>query len=45
VFRSNLQELDLEEAVTHLVARQNAYQAALLTTSRLMNLSLADYLR
>lgn len=45
VFKSDLQELDLEEAVTHLVARQNAYQAALLTTSRVMNLSLADYLR
>jgi flagellar hook-associated protein 3 FlgL len=45
VFRSDLRELDLEEAVTHLVSRQNAYQAALLTTSRVMSLSLADYLR
>jgi flagellar hook-associated protein 3 FlgL len=44
-FRADIQELDLEEAVTHLVARQNAYQAALLTTSRVMNLSLADYMR
>jgi len=44
-FKANLQELDLEEAVTHLVARQNAYQAALLTTSRVMSLSLADYMR
>jgi flagellar hook-associated protein 3 FlgL len=45
VFKADLQELDLEEAVTQLVARQNAYQAALLTTSRVMNLSLADYMR
>lgn len=44
-FKANIEELDLEEAVTHLVARQNAYQAALLTTSRVMSLSLADYMR
>jgi flagellar hook-associated protein 3 FlgL len=44
-FRSDLQDLDLEEAVTHLVSKQNAYQAALLTTSRLMSVTLADYLR
>lgn len=44
-FKADIQELDLEEAVTHLVSRQNAYQAALLTTSRVMNLSLADYMR
>lgn len=44
-FKADLQELDLEEAVTQLIARQNAYQAALLTTSRVMNLSLADYMR
>lgn len=44
-FRSDLQDLDLEEAVTHLVSRQNAYQAALLTTTRVMSMSLADYMR
>lgn len=45
VFKADLQELDLEEAVTTLVARQNAYQAALMTTTRVMNLNLADYMR
>ncbi len=44
-FKSDLQDLDLEEAVTHLVSKQNAYQAALLTTSRVMSVTLADYLR
>ena len=44
-FKSNLQDLDLEEAVTKLVSRQNAYQAAMLATSRVLGLSLADYMR
>ncbi len=44
-FKADLEELDLEEAVTHLVSRQNAYQAALLSTSRILNTSLAEYLR
>jgi flagellar hook-associated protein 3 FlgL len=44
-FKSDTQDLDLEEAVTHLISRQNAYQAALMTTSRVMSVTLADYLR
>lgn len=43
--RSDLAELDLEQALTELVQRQTAYQAALLASSRVMGLSLADYLR
>lgn len=44
-FKSNLQDLDLEESVTSLVSKQNAYQSALLATSRVLTLSLADYIR
>ncbi|MBV6521231.1 MAG: hypothetical protein MNPFHGCM_01364 [Gemmatimonadaceae bacterium] len=44
-FKSNLQDINLEEAVTTLVNKQNAYQSALLATSHVINLSLADYLR
>lgn len=44
-YRSDLSEIDLEEAVTNLLSRQNALQAALMATSRLMNTSLTDYLR
>jgi flagellar hook-associated protein 3 FlgL len=44
-FKSDLQDADLEKAVTDLVSRQTAYQSALLATSRVMGLNLADYLR
>ncbi len=44
-FKSNLQDIDLEAAVTTLVSKQNAYQSALLATSRVLTLSLADYMR
>lgn len=44
-FKSELQEIDFEEAVTDLISRQNAYQAAMLATSRVMGMTLADYLR
>lgn len=44
-FRSNLQDADLEKAVTELVSRQTAYQAAMLATSRIMGMSLTDYMR
>lgn len=44
-YRSDLSEIDLEEAVTNLLSRQNALQAALMATSRLMDISLTDYLR
>jgi flagellar hook-associated protein 3 FlgL len=43
--KSDLEEVDLEEAVTELVSRQTAYQAAMLATSRVMGLTLTDYLR
>lgn len=44
-FKSQLQDVDMEQAVTELVGRQTAYQAAMLATSRVMSLNLADYLR
>lgn len=44
-FKSNLQDADLEKAVTELVARQTAYQSAMLATSRVMGLNLAEYMR
>lgn len=44
-FKSNLQDADLEKAVTDLVSRQSAYQAAMLSTSRIMGMNLTDYLR
>src|SRR5690606_29497027 len=43
--KSELEEVDIEEAVTELMARQTSYQAAMLTTSRVMGLTLTDYLR
>ena len=36
---------DFEQAVTELVGRQTAYQAAMLATSRVMGMNLTDYLR
>ena len=44
-FKSQLQDADIEAAVTELVGRQTAYQAAMLATSRVMSLNLTDYLR
>ena len=44
-FKAELSEVDLEKAVTDLVSRQNSYQAAMLATSRVMGMTLADYLR
>jgi flagellar hook-associated protein 3 FlgL len=44
-FKGALEDADMEKAVTELVARQNTYQAAMLATSRVMSLNLADYLR
>lgn len=43
--KSDLSEVDLEEAMTTLVSRQTAYQAALVATSRIMSTTLTDYLR
>jgi flagellar hook-associated protein 3 FlgL len=44
-FKSVIEDADFEQAVTELVTRQTAYQAAMLATSRVMGLNLADYLR
>lgn len=44
-FRSDLQEIDFEQAVTELVGRQTAFQAAMLATSKVMGMNLTDYLR
>ena len=43
--RSDLMEVEMEEAITALVHRQAAYQAALLSTSRLLDTTLTNYLR
>jgi len=43
-FRSALEDVETEKAVTELVSRQNTYQAAMLATSRVMSLNLASYL-
>ncbi|MCC7195154.1 MAG: flagellar hook-associated protein FlgL [Gemmatimonadaceae bacterium] len=42
---SDLQDVNMEEALSDLVNRQTAYQAALAATSRILNTSLTDYLR
>ncbi len=44
-FRSTLEEADLTEAVTRLVERQGALEAAMLANSKILTLTLADYLR
>lgn len=44
-FRSDLEDADLTEAVTRLVERQGALEAAMLANSKILNLTLTDYLR
>lgn len=44
-FRSNAQDIDVEETVTALVTKQTAYQAAMMATSKVIGMSLADYLK
>ena len=44
-FKSNLEDVDVEKAVTELTSRQMAYQAAMLSTTKVMSLTLTDYLR
>jgi flagellar hook-associated protein 3 FlgL len=44
-FKSDLEDIDVETAMTELTNRQVAYQAALLATTKVTGLSLADYLR
>ena len=43
--KSNLEDIDYETAITDLMSRQNAYQAAMLATSKVMSLTLTDYLK
>ena len=44
-FKSDLEEIDVETAMTELTNRQIAYQAALLATAKVTGLSLVDYLK
>jgi len=44
-FKSNLSDVDYEEAMTALVSRQTAYQSAMLATSKVLSMTLTDYLR
>ncbi|MEO8562952.1 MAG: flagellar hook-associated protein FlgL [bacterium] len=44
-FRASIQGIDIEAAVTTLVTKQTAYQAAMAVTSRVLSLTLTDYLR
>ena len=43
--RSTLAEVDAEQAITEMLGKQTAYQAAMIATSRVLGLSLAEYLR
>lgn len=43
--KSDLEDVDFEAAVTELVSRQTAYQAAMLASSKVLGLNLTDYLR
>jgi flagellar hook-associated protein 3 FlgL len=44
-FKSNLSNVDQETAITNLVTRQTAYQSAMLATSRVLGMTLTDYLK
>lgn len=44
-FRSSVQDIDFEQAAVELISRQNAYQSALLASSKVLGLNLSDYLR
>jgi flagellar hook-associated protein 3 FlgL len=44
-FRSDLEDVELEEAITDLVSRQSSFEAALAANARLFSTSLNDYLR
>jgi flagellar hook-associated protein 3 FlgL len=43
-FRSDLRDAEVEKAMIELVGRQTGYQAAMAATSRVLGLSLANYL-
>lgn len=44
-YRSDLQEVELEEAISTLIRRQVAYETALAANARILSLNLTDYLR
>ena len=43
-FRSNLRDVEIEKAMVELVGRQTLYEAAMAATTRVLGLSLANYL-
>src|SRR5690606_3850048 len=43
-FRSDLSDVELEDALTRLIHQQTAYQAALAANARILQASLTDYL-
>jgi flagellar hook-associated protein 3 FlgL len=43
--KADIEEVDMARAMIELTSKQATYQAALLSTSRIMQLSLVDYLR
>lgn len=45
VLKSDVEDVEIEKAITELMGRQTSYQAALMSTSRILGMSLADYLR
>ncbi len=44
-FQSDLQGVDIEQAMTELTTRQTAYQAAMLAMSKVSDLTLTNYLK
>lgn len=44
-YRSQLVDVDIERAMTDLVAKQTTYQAAMLAASKVIDLNLTNYLR
>lgn len=44
-YKSDLSEVDMEQAITEMLARQTAYQSAMLASSKVMGMSLTQYLR
>jgi len=44
-YRSDLRDVNFEEVISELAARETAYQAALLATSRILSQNLTDFLR
>jgi flagellar hook-associated protein 3 FlgL len=44
-YKSSLSEVDMEKAMTELVSKQTTYQAAMMATSKVIDLNLTSYLR